>query len=131
MQAASAAGAAHGYFIRPTVFADVEPEAALFRDEIFGPVLATREFRSLDEALELANHSIYGLSSAIFTKDLGVARAYIDGIEAGLAHVNVHTGYKEPSMPFGGIKQSGAGLPENGKSGLEFFVDDKAVYLRG
>jgi aldehyde dehydrogenase (NAD+) len=125
-----AAGAAHGYFIRPTVFADVEPDAALFRDEIFGPVLATREFRSLDEALNLANHSIYGLSSAIFTRDLGVARAYIDGIEAGLAHVNVHTGYKEPSMPFGGIKQSGAGLPENGKTGLEFFVDHKAVYLR-
>jgi aldehyde dehydrogenase (NAD+) len=126
-----AAGAAHGYFIRPTVFTDVEPDTALFRDEIFGPVLATREFRSLDEALDLANRSIYGLSSAIFTKDLGVARAYIDGIEAGLAHVNVHTGYKEPSMPFGGVKQSGAGLPENGKSGLEFFVDAKAVYLRG
>jgi alpha-ketoglutaric semialdehyde dehydrogenase len=125
-----AAGAANGYFIRPTVFTDVEPDTALFRDEIFGPVLATREFRSLDEALELANHSIYGLSSAIFTNDLGVARAYIDGIEAGLAHVNVHTGYKEPSMPFGGIKQSGAGLPENGKSGLEFFVDHKAVYVR-
>ena len=126
-----AGGPSHGYFIRPTVFADVEPDAALFRDEIFGPVLATREFRSLDEALDLANHSIYGLSSAIFTNDLSVARGYIDGIEAGLAHVNVHTGYKEPSMPFGGIKQSGAGLPENGKSGLEFFVDHKAVYLRG
>jgi alpha-ketoglutaric semialdehyde dehydrogenase len=126
-----AAGAAQGYFIRPTVFADVEPDTGLFRDEIFGPVLATREFRSLDEALELANASTYGLSSAIFTRDLGVARAYIDGIEAGLAHVNVHTGYKEPAMPFGGVKQSGAGLPENGKTGLEFFVDAKAVYLRG
>jgi Aldehyde dehydrogenase family len=56
---------------------------------------------------------------------------YIDGIEAGLAHVNVHTGYKEPSMRFGGVKQSGAGLPENSESGLEAFVDRKAVYLRG
>jgi alpha-ketoglutaric semialdehyde dehydrogenase len=125
-----AGGPTDGYFIRPTVFSDVEPDAALFRDEIFGPVLATREFRSLEEALDLANHSIYGLSSAIFTNDLSVARHYVDGIEAGLAHVNVHTGYKEPSMPFGGIKQSGAGLPENGKTGLEFFVDHKAVYLR-
>jgi aldehyde dehydrogenase (NAD+) len=70
------------------------------------------------------------LSSAIFTRDLGSARSYIDGIEAGLAHVNIHTGYKEPSMPFGGIKLSGAGLPENSQSGLEFFVDRKAVYLR-
>ena len=72
-----------------------------------------------------------GLSSAIFTKTSGAAKRYIDGIEAGLAHVNVHTGYKEPSMPFGGVKQSGAGLPENSQSGLEAFVDRKAVYLRG
>jgi aldehyde dehydrogenase (NAD+) len=55
----------------------------------------------------------------------------VDGIEAGLAHVNIHTGYKEPSMPFGGVKQSGAGLPENSQTGLEFFVDQKAVYVRG
>ena len=71
------------------------------------------------------------MSSAIYTTDLGTAEAYIDGIEAGLAHVNVHTGYKEPSMPFGGVKQSGAGLPENSETGLEFFVDRKAVYVRG
>jgi aldehyde dehydrogenase (NAD+) len=119
-----------GYFIRPTVFVDVKPEMPLFQEEIFGPVLAVSEFDSLGEALELANDSMYGLSSAIFTRDLGSARSYIDGIEAGLAHVNIHTGYKEPSMPFGGIKLSGAGLPENSQSGLEFFVDRKAVYLR-
>jgi aldehyde dehydrogenase (NAD+) len=104
---------------------------AVFRDEIFGPVLAVCEFDSLNEALELANNSIYGLSSAIFTNDLAAAKTYIENIEAGLAHVNVHTGFKEPSMPFGGVKQSGAGLPENSRTGLEFFVDQKAVYLRG
>jgi aldehyde dehydrogenase (NAD+) len=97
-----------GYFIRPTVFTGVRYGMEIFREEIFGPVLA----------------------SAIYTKDLAAARRYIDGIEAGLAHVNVHTGYKEPSMPFGGVKQSGAGLPENSESGLEAFVDRKAVYLR-
>src|SRR5205823_6447517 len=86
-----------GYFIRPTVFAGVQPDMAVFRDEIFGPVLGVCEFDSLDEALDLANNSIYGLSSAIFTKDIRTAKAYIDGIEAGLAHVNAHTGYKEPS----------------------------------
>lgn len=129
--AGGSAGTPDGYFIRPTVFADVRPEMAVFRDEIFGPVLAVCEFASLDEALELANKSVYGLSSAIFTRDIRVAKRYIDLIEAGLAHVNVHTGYKEPSMPFGGVKQSGAGLPENGESGLEFFVDRKAVYLCG
>ena len=120
-----------GYFIRPTVFTDVRPDMEIFREEIFGPVLAVSEFESLDDALEMANNSIYGLSSAIYTSDLAAAKRYIDGIEAGLAHVNVHTGYKEPSMPFGGVKQSGAGLPENSESGLEAFVDRKAVYLRG
>jgi aldehyde dehydrogenase (NAD+) len=119
-----------GYFVRPTVFTNVTTDMALFRDEIFGPVLAVCEFSSIDEALELANNSIYGLSSAIFTKNLVSARKYIDGIEAGLAHVNIHTGYKEPAMPFGGVKQSGAGLPENSQTGLEFFVDQKAVYIR-
>jgi len=119
-----------GYFIRPTVFTGVRCEMDLFREEIFGPVLAISEFDSVDEALDIANNSIYGLSSAIYTADLRAARRYIDGIEAGLAHVNVHTGYKEPSMPFGGVKQSGAGLPENSESGLEAFVDRKAVYVR-
>ena len=120
-----------GYFIRPTVFTGVRPEMEIFREEIFGPVIAVTEFASLDEALQMANDSIYGLSSAIYTSDLRAAKRYIDGIDAGLAHVNVHTGYKEPSMPFGGVKQSGAGLPENSESGLEAFVDRKAVYLRG
>jgi alpha-ketoglutaric semialdehyde dehydrogenase len=121
---------ADGYFVRPTVLTRVAPEMAAFRDEIFGPVLAVCEFASLDEALALANDSIYGLSSAIYTTSAATAAAYIDGIEAGLAHVNVHTGHKEPSLPFGGVKQSGAGLPENSETGLEFFVDRKAIYER-
>ena len=127
---AGAGSASQGYFIRPTVFAGVEPGMRVFRDEIFGPVLAVSKFSSLDEALRIANDSIYGLSSAIFTRDLASARRYVDEIDAGLAHVNIHTGYKEPSMPFGGFKQSGAGLPENSQSGLEFFVDRKAVYIK-
>jgi len=119
-----------GYFIRPTVFTQVTPDMAIFQEEVFGPVLAVCEFESIDEAIALGNRSVYGLSSAIFTRSRGTAQTYIDGIEAGLAHVNIHTGYKEPAMPFGGIKQSGAGLPENSETGLEFFVDRKAVYLR-
>jgi aldehyde dehydrogenase (NAD+) len=120
-----------GYFIRPTVLGDVTPRMTAFHEEIFGPVLSICEFGSLDEAIELANDSMYGLSSAIFTTSLSTARSYIDNIDAGLAHVNVHTGYKEPWMPFGGVKQSGCGVPENSETGLEFFVDRKAVYLRG
>jgi aldehyde dehydrogenase (NAD+) len=128
--AASASLPGDGYFVRPTVLTHVTREMPAFRDEIFGPVLAVCEFDSLDEALALANDSMYGLSSAIYTTNAATAEAYIDGIEAGLAHVNVHTGYKEPSLPFGGTKQSGAGLPENSETGLEFFVDRKAVYER-
>ncbi len=121
---------ADGYYVRPTVLTGVTPAMPAFRDEIFGPVLAVCEFDSLDEALALANNSIYGLSSSIYTTSAATAEAYVNGIEAGLAHVNLHTGYKEPSLPFGGIKQSGAGLPENSETGLEFFVDRKAVYER-
>jgi aldehyde dehydrogenase (NAD+) len=121
---------AGGYFVRPTVLTHVTPEMPAFRDEIFGPVLAICEFGALDDALALANDSIYGLSSAIYTTSPATAGTYVDAIEAGLAHVNVHTGYKEPSLPFGGVKKSGAGLPENSETGLEFFVDRKAVYER-
>jgi alpha-ketoglutaric semialdehyde dehydrogenase len=119
-----------GYFLRPTVLTHVTPHMQAFREEIFGPVLAVCEFDTLEEALALANNSMYGLSSAIYTTNTATATTYVESIEAGLAHVNVHTGYKEPSLPFGGIKQSGAGLPENSETGLEFFVDRKAVYER-
>ena len=79
---------------------------------------------------KLANDSCYALSSGIFTKDIDAAQKYIAEIEAGLAHVNVHTGFKLPALPFGGWKESGFGLPENSQTGLEFFVDRKAVYIK-
>jgi alpha-ketoglutaric semialdehyde dehydrogenase len=120
-----------GYFIRPTLFADVLPAMAIFREEVFGPVLAAARFSDIGEALGLANDSAYGLSSAIYTRDISAALTYIDGIDAGLAHVNIHTGFKDPSLPFGGWKESGFGLPENDFSGLEFFVNRKAVYMSG
>ena len=103
----------------------------VFRDEIFGPVLAVSEFASLDEALR--DRQRLHLRAVVGHFHQGPRRQrgrYVDEIEAGLAHVNIHTGYKEPSMPFGGFKQSGAGLPENSQSGLEFFVDRKAVYIK-
>jgi acyl-CoA reductase-like NAD-dependent aldehyde dehydrogenase len=58
------------------------------------------------------------------------AMRYVNEIHAGLAHVNIHTGFKDPGLPFGGWRESGAGLPENARSGLEFFVEQKAVYLK-
>ena len=119
-----------GYFVQPTVFAGVTPVMDAFRTEIFGPVLAATAFATMDEALALANDSSYGLSSSIFTTDVSAAMRYVNEIQAGLAHVNIHTGFKDPGLPFGGWKESGAGLPENARTGLEFFVDQKAVYLK-
>ncbi len=119
-----------GYFIMPTVFDGVQPEMSIFQDEIFGPVLAVSSFDTLDEALRLANDSRYALSSGIFTKDLTAAQKYIGEIEAGLAHVNTHTGFKHPALPFGGWKESGVGLPENSQTGFEFFVNRKSVYIK-
>ncbi len=122
---------ATGYYILPTVFDGVTREMSIFSEEIFGPVLAVSTVRDLDEALAWANDSIYGLSSSIFTNDLAAAMRYVREIEAGMAHVNIHSGFKTPELPFGGWKESGFGLPENGKTGLEFFVERKAVYVKG
>ncbi|MBN1554780.1 MAG: aldehyde dehydrogenase [Phycisphaerae bacterium] len=131
MLCGDAAAQSGGYFIKPTVFTGVTPDMAIFSEEIFGPVLAVCEFDTLPEALDLTNNSVYGLSSAIFTRDLTNAQRYIDAIDTGMAHVNIHSGFKIPEMPFGGWKESGFGLPENSRSGLEFFVNRKAVYWKG
>lgn len=120
---------AEGYYILPTVFDGVTRDMGIFREEVFGPVLALSTVRDLDEALTWANDSLYGLSSAIFTNNLAAAMRYVRDIEAGMAHVNIHSGFKTPELPFGGWKESGFGLPENGKTGLEFFVERKAVYV--
>jgi acyl-CoA reductase-like NAD-dependent aldehyde dehydrogenase len=119
-----------GYYILPTVFDGVTREMSIFKEEIFGPVLAVSTVKDLDEALVWANDSIYGLSSAIFTRDMDAALRYVGEIDVGMAHVNIHSGFKTPELPFGGWKESGFGPPENGRVGLEFFVERKAVYIR-
>ena len=119
-----------GYFVSPTVLDGVTPTMEVFREEVFGPVLAATPFARLEDALALANDSAYGLSSALFTQDVASAMRYINDIESGLAHVNIHTGFKDPGLPFGGWKDSGFGPPENAQSGLEFFVEQKAVYMK-
>ncbi|MDP6523847.1 MAG: aldehyde dehydrogenase family protein [Kiritimatiellia bacterium] len=118
-----------GYYVLPTVFDGVTREMSIFREEIFGPVLALSTVKDLDEALQWANDCDYGLSSAIFTRDMPAALRYVREIEAGMAHVNIHSGFKTPELPFGGWKDSGFGPPENGLTGLEFFLERKAVYI--
>jgi len=118
-----------GFFLEPTVFCRVRPEMSIAQEEIFGPVLSLITVDSFPEAIEVANGIKYGLSSSIYTRDLSRAQEFIEKTEVGLTHVNLPTSYKEPQLPFGGIKLSGAGLPEAGKSGLEFFTEHKTVYF--
>jgi aldehyde dehydrogenase (NAD+) len=120
----------HGCFIAPTVFDGVTPSMTIAREEIFGPVLVIIAVKSFDEAVAVANGVAYGLSSSIFTNDLKRALTYMERAEVGLAHVNLMTALKEPQLAFGGVKESGAGLPEAGSSGIEFFTHHKVCYVK-
>ncbi len=115
--------------MEPTVFADVTPDMSIAQEEIFGPVLAIMPFDSFDEAVELANDVDFGLGSSIYTKDISKAMTFVNKTDVGLTHVNMHTAYKEPQLSFGGVKASGHGIPEAGKTGIEFFTEHKTVYI--
>jgi aldehyde dehydrogenase (NAD+) len=119
-----------GCFIAPTVFDRVTPNMVVAREEIFGPVLVIIAVRSFEEAVAVANDVAYGLSSSIFTNDLKYALTYMERAEVGLAHVNLMSALKEPQLPFGGVKESGAGLPEAGSAGIEFFTHHKVCYVK-
>jgi alpha-ketoglutaric semialdehyde dehydrogenase len=120
----------HGCFVAPTIFDGVTPSMVIAREEIFGPVLVVMTVRSFEEAVEVANGVAYGLSSSIFTNDLQRALTYMERAEVGLAHVNLMSALKEPQLSFGGVKESGAGLPEAGSSGIEFFTHHKVCYVK-
>ncbi len=119
-----------GCFIQPTVFGDVTPAMTIAREEIFGPVLSIMTVEDFEEALKTANDTKYGLCSSVFTNNLCDAMTFIARTEVGITHVNAITAYKEPQLPFGGIKESGKGLPEAGSSGLEFFTNRKSIYIK-
>jgi len=121
---------AKGCFIAPTVFTGVKPGMRIAQEEIFGPVLSVMEATDFDEAVELANRVDFGLASTIYTTDLQRAFTFLERTEVGLAHVNLMTAMKEPFLSFGGIKASGFGIPEAGKTGLEFFTEHKVAYVK-
>jgi alpha-ketoglutaric semialdehyde dehydrogenase len=117
-----------GYFVAPTLFEDVDDEAPLARRETFGPVASLFRFEMLDEALARANAVEYGLSAAIFTSNLGVARRFADEAQAGVIHVNSPTTGAEVHVPFGGIKASGWGPHEQGRAAIEFYTESVTIY---
>jgi len=119
-----------GCFVAPTLFADVQPEMKIAQEEIFGPVLSIMEVSDFAQALAWANQVDFGLSSSIFTSDLQKAFTFLEETEVGLAHVNLMTAVKEPHLGFGGIKASGMGLPEAGRTGIEFFTEHKVAYVK-
>ncbi|MEM3803208.1 MAG: aldehyde dehydrogenase family protein [Conexivisphaerales archaeon] len=118
-----------GYFIQPTVFDMVRPEMKIFQQEIFGPVLAISEADGIDEAIELANRSSFGLSGSIYTNNMQNAMKYIEKAEAGMLHVNSPTLGGEAQAPFGGIKESGLGQREQGRRAVEFYTEEIVVYI--
>lgn len=127
---ARADGLEHGCFIQPSVVDNPSTSLDIATTEIFGPVLAVFRVARYEEALRLANAVPYGLSSSIYTRDLDKALHFAEHSAVGLTHINVHSAYKEPQHSFGGVKESGFGLPEAGATGIQFFQDEKAVYIR-
>jgi aldehyde dehydrogenase (NAD+) len=121
---------ARGCFIAPTVFDRVQPAMRIAQEEIFGPVLSILTVRDFDEAVQVANGVEFGLASAIYTNDLARAHQFLEATDVGLAHVNMLTAYKEPHLSFGGVKNSGFGVPEAGATGIEFFTEHKVAYVR-
>lgn len=119
-----------GFFVAPTLFSGVSKDMTIFKEEIFGPVMAMTVVDTYEEALELANDSEFGLSSTIYTNDLNKAFHFIRNIQSGVTHVNIPSNYFENQYPFGGKKASSIGPREQGSTTLDFWTDYKTVYIR-
>ena len=118
---------AKGFFVKPTIFADVAPEMRIAREEIFGPVVCAIKFKDAEEALRIANDSIYGLAAGVWTRDLRLAHHMASGLQAGSVWVNTYNAFDSGS-PFGGYKQSGFGR-DLGSYALEQYTNVKSVWI--
>jgi alpha-ketoglutaric semialdehyde dehydrogenase len=119
----------HGFYYRPTVFADVDPRMRIAQEEIFGPTTALIPVRSFEEAVAAANSVPYGLSSSIFTRDVNKAFKAMRDLQTGITYINAGTTGAEVHLPFGGMKQTGNGHREAGQAALDVFTEWKSVYV--
>jgi aldehyde dehydrogenase (NAD+) len=117
-----------GYFIEPTVFADVRDEMKIAQEEIFGPVMSIIKFKDIDELIERANKTIYGLAAGVWTKDISKAHAIANNVRAGTVWINCYHAF-DIAAPFGGFKQSGMGR-ELGEYGLQQYTEVKTVTVK-
>ncbi len=120
-------GLESGNFVAPTVFADVKPDARIFQEEIFGPVVAITPFDTEAEALELANATRYGLAAYVWTNDLRRAHNVAQAVEAGMVWLNSNN-VRDLRTPFGGVKASGLGH-EGGYRSIDFYTHQQAVHI--
>jgi alpha-ketoglutaric semialdehyde dehydrogenase len=118
-----------GYFVTPTIFDEVKPEMRLAREEIFGPVLSILSVSSFEEAVSIANQVEFGLSSSLYTTNIQRVMQFIEQSEVGIVHINSPTVGGEVHAPFGGMKATGLGGREMGRTGPEFFCEIKTVYM--
>jgi len=121
-------GLGKGYFVAPTIFSGVTPEMTIFREEIFGPVLAVTTFKTAEEAIRLANDTNYGLGNGVWTKDIDKAIQVSRELKSGTVYVNTFL-ETAVQMPFGGFKESGLGR-ENGMDGLLEFTEVKSTFIK-
>ncbi|RPK10780.1 alpha-ketoglutaric semialdehyde dehydrogenase GucD [Priestia endophytica] len=120
-----------GYYISPTVFENVKPEMRIAQEEIFGPFITLINAKDLEEAIEIANDTKYGLSASIFTTNINALLEFVDEIEAGLVRINAESAGVELQAPFGGMKASSTGSREQGEAAKEFYTAIKTIFIKG
>jgi acyl-CoA reductase-like NAD-dependent aldehyde dehydrogenase len=125
----TASGLADGYFWEPTIFGDAHGKMRIAQEEIFGPVVSVIPTDSLEQALEISNGVAYGLSSAVYTRDVNKAFQAIRDLQTGITYINAPTIGAEVHLPFGGTKATGNGHREGGIGAIDFYTQWKAVYI--